>query len=486
MQKNLPPFPIDALPAPLQQVAVAVHELTQAPVPIIASSLLAALAMAAQKHYRLQHLDNRLTKPSLFMIHIDDTGAAKAEVSRRVFAGIRQAEHDINTLLQNRHRAKQPSNPTAAQNKSEPDPLPVLSMVYTNALDEGLHKRSDQTAVIDTEADPIFSDEGLRMLHSLCSDWDSLDLMESRDYSLAKNRPPTSSPITLLGYKAPNAVIWGKKNTTACLSVRSEALAKHIENQPQSASTYGFFERSLFTPATAQASIPECKIETLADRLMILDRFTAITYRMLTQPVAKRFRTDDIPPQERAQLEQLGKDIRDFGNLFLGLNAYLSQLQNNAWRISLLLHCYQYMAEQNTLGENDLLLSAESVRSARALMDWYLQSYLHLFSPAIKNPNAIEADTEKLERWLGTKIEESQQKKVAGVSLQVDGSWTFEQSAVLRAGPFRKENAAERLERAIERLQQRGKLQRSASPPGAKKMLKVRPGPGQTLQLVTS
>ncbi|EOG1934982.1 DUF3987 domain-containing protein [Providencia stuartii] len=85
-------FPLNAFPRNLKEVILDLREETQAPVPLIASSVLSALSLSLQDKLDVQVTSSLRSPVSLFFLVIANSGERKTSVDRRVLAPI--YEHD--------------------------------------------------------------------------------------------------------------------------------------------------------------------------------------------------------------------------------------------------------------------------------------------------------------------------------------------------------------------------------------------------------
>ena len=94
------PYPIDALPYIIQKAVEEVLSFTKAPIPLVASSALAAIALAVQAHIDVKRAE-KLTGPvSLFLLTIADSGERKTTCDKFFTAAIKQYQQDQLELIQ--------------------------------------------------------------------------------------------------------------------------------------------------------------------------------------------------------------------------------------------------------------------------------------------------------------------------------------------------------------------------------------------------
>jgi uncharacterized protein DUF3987 len=81
------PYPLDALPDTIRAAVEEVQGFTKAPVPLVASSALAVLSIAAQAHIDVKRAE-RLSGPvGLFLLTIADSGERKINLRRVLLVG---------------------------------------------------------------------------------------------------------------------------------------------------------------------------------------------------------------------------------------------------------------------------------------------------------------------------------------------------------------------------------------------------------------
>jgi putative DNA primase/helicase len=88
------PYPIEALPSAIRAAAEEVQGFTKAPMPLVMSSALAVLSLAAQGHIDVKR-EERLQGPSgLFLLTIADSGERKSTCDQFFTSAIRQYEQE--------------------------------------------------------------------------------------------------------------------------------------------------------------------------------------------------------------------------------------------------------------------------------------------------------------------------------------------------------------------------------------------------------
>jgi putative DNA primase/helicase len=102
------PYPVDALPPTLRAAVQEVADFVKAPIPLVASSALAALSLAAQAHIDVKRADKLEGPVGLFLLTIADSGERKSTCDGFFTASIRKYQQDQTELMKSiveRHRA---------------------------------------------------------------------------------------------------------------------------------------------------------------------------------------------------------------------------------------------------------------------------------------------------------------------------------------------------------------------------------------------
>lgn len=86
------PYPIDALPHTIRAAVAEVQAFTKAPMPLVASSALAALSLASQAHIDVKRAERLLGPASLFLLTIADSGERKSTCDGFFTAAVREWE----------------------------------------------------------------------------------------------------------------------------------------------------------------------------------------------------------------------------------------------------------------------------------------------------------------------------------------------------------------------------------------------------------
>ncbi|OQB35179.1 MAG: hypothetical protein BWY09_02406 [Candidatus Hydrogenedentes bacterium ADurb.Bin179] len=171
------PYPVDALGADLAAVVDAISEYTAVPAAMAAQSILAAVALAVQKHGNLT-IDGRVSPASLFCMTVAQTGDRKTAVDAVALSPHRDwqdAEHieylrlmqdyerDLRAYKAALKRAESSKNKdryamaNAMKAVGDPPVMPLApSLLIGNMTSEGLHRQLNEALPYSG----VFSDEG--------------------------------------------------------------------------------------------------------------------------------------------------------------------------------------------------------------------------------------------------------------------------------------------------------------------------------------
>ena len=93
------PFPLWALPPTIRAAVQESIDVTQAPIPLVASSALAAASLAVQAKYDVQRLSGLESPCSLYFMTFAESGERKTTVDGMFFAPFRKFEDDAWSAL---------------------------------------------------------------------------------------------------------------------------------------------------------------------------------------------------------------------------------------------------------------------------------------------------------------------------------------------------------------------------------------------------
>ncbi|MFO1352591.1 MAG: DUF3987 domain-containing protein [Gammaproteobacteria bacterium] len=188
------PYPVDALPDTIHAAVEEVQGFTKAPVPLVASSALAALSLAIQAHVDVKRAEKLAGPVSLFLLTIADSGERKSTCEGFFAKAIREYEETQAELAKptlKDHKAaieaweakrggiKEKIRQLAKENKptgdketalrdlehDKPEPPRVPRLLYADATPEalayGLAKNWPSGGVVSAEAGIVFGAHGM-------------------------------------------------------------------------------------------------------------------------------------------------------------------------------------------------------------------------------------------------------------------------------------------------------------------------------------
>lgn len=213
------PYPLDALPDPIRAAVEEVQGFTKAPVPLVASSALAALSLAVQAHADVKRAEKLQGPTGLFLLTVADSGERKSTCDGFFMQAIRDYEAEqaevakplikdhkaameaweakrggIKEKIRQISKAGKPAReqeealPDLEHDKPEPPRVPRL--IYGDATPEALKwnlaKDWPSGGVVSSEAWLVFGAHGMgkdsvmRNLATLNQLWDGVDIATER------------------------------------------------------------------------------------------------------------------------------------------------------------------------------------------------------------------------------------------------------------------------------------------------------------------
>ena len=213
------PYPLDALPASIRAAVEEVVGFVKAPVPMVASSALAALSLAIQAHADVKRAEKLFGPVGLFLLTIADSGERKSTCDgffTRAIRDYEEAQAEAAKPALKDHRAAieaweakrggvkesirqlaKTNKPTASMESAlrdlehdKPEPPRIPRLLYADATPEalayGLAKHWPSGGVVSAEAGIVFGSHGMgkdsvmRNLGLLNQLWDGTSLTIDR------------------------------------------------------------------------------------------------------------------------------------------------------------------------------------------------------------------------------------------------------------------------------------------------------------------
>lgn len=407
-------YPFDALPPLVRSAVGEVQRFVQAPVPLVASSALAALSLAIQIHTDVKRAE-KLTGPvSLFLLTIADSGERKSTCDEFFTKAIREYENAqaeaAKPLLKDhaaaigaweakhsgikekiRHLAKN-GKPTEEMDsklrdleRDKPAPPNILRLLYTDATPEalayGLAKHWPAGGVVSAEAGLVFGAHGMsneslmRYLTLLNILWDGGSVPIDRR---------TMESFTVKGARL-----------TVALQVQEATLRNFLDRSGALARGTGFLARFLIAwPESTQGSRPFTEAPTNWPALNAFNRRIA---EILDQPApiedgALNPQTLALTPEAKAAWVMFHDKIESelvMGGEFYDVRDVASKSADNAVRLAALFQVFE--GGGSVIGIN-------AFERASRIGAWHLNEARRFFGELVSPVEA--ADAVRLERWL--------------------------------------------------------------------------------------
>ncbi|MET0005348.1 MAG: DUF3987 domain-containing protein [Candidatus Thiodiazotropha sp.] len=216
---NPEPYPLDALPESVRAAVEEVHAFTKAPIPLVASSALAAMSLSVQAHADVKRAEKLQGPSGLFLLTIADSGERKSTCDSFFMQAIRDYEAEqleAAKPMNKDHKAAMDAweakrsglkdkirqlaktgKPTHEEDSTlfrlqqdKPEPPRVPRLLYADATPEALKwclaKDWPTGGVVSSEAGLVFGAHGMgrdsimRNLATLNQLWDGQDIATER------------------------------------------------------------------------------------------------------------------------------------------------------------------------------------------------------------------------------------------------------------------------------------------------------------------
>jgi putative DNA primase/helicase len=470
------PYPLDALPANIRAAVEEVAGFVKAPVPMVASSALAALSLAIQAHADAKRLERLHGPIGLFILVIADSGERKstcdgfftktisdyeedqAEAAKPALKDYRAAieawEAKRGGVKENIRQLAKQQKPTAGMESvlrdlehDKPEAPKIPRMLYADATPEalayGLAKQWPSGGVVSAEAGIVFGSHGMskdsvmRNLGLLNQLWDGK--------SLTVDRRSTDS-FTVRGARL-----------TVALSVQEPTLREFFIRSGALARGTGFLARFLVAwPASTQGMR---QIDPDAPDGPATWPHLAAFHRRIAAILAQPVPIDEdgalnppmlplTPEAKEAWVEYhnaIESELRSGGDLH-DVRDVASKSADNAARLAALFHVFEGAGGAISLG---------AFESASLIAAWHLHESQRFFGE-FALPAEL-ADATRLDGWL---IDYCQRERTHLVSTR----------EAQRLGPIREKD---RLAAALRELEELGRVK--VEPEGRRKIIKVNP-----------
>ncbi|WP_185640695.1 DUF3987 domain-containing protein [Burkholderia sp. Bp9142] len=408
-------YPVESLPPCIRAAVDEVCEFVQAPLPLVASSAIAALSLAIQPHADVKRAE-RLTGPvGLFMLTIADSGERKSTCDGFFMRAIREYETEqveackpaqkdhqadiaawdakYNGMKERIKGIAKAQKPTAGleaelrdleHEKPEPPKIPrlIYADVTPEALAFSLGKQWPSGGVVSAEAGIVFgshgmgSDSVMRNLAMLNQLWDGNTLQIDRR---------TSESFAVRGARL-----------TVALQVQEATIRNFFEKSGTLARGMGFWARFLLAwPKSTQGTrLFKEAPESWPYLAMFNQRIEAILRTPTPMDGVGRLQPQllMLSPDAKAEWvafhDAVEVQLRDGGELF-DVRDVASKAADNTARLAALFHVFS-----GTTGPID----ADSLKQASSIVAWHLSEAKRFFAELVLSDEEINAA--RLDSWL--------------------------------------------------------------------------------------
>lgn len=412
---ELTPYPIDALPVLVRAAVIEVQSFTKAPIPLVASTALAALSLAIQAHADVKRSENLSGPSSLFLLTIADSGERKstcdsffknaiAEYERREEESTKTMvisyKADIQAWEAKKSGITQKIAMLAKEGKStvqhesdlrslqteEPKPPRIPKLILGDETPEslawGLANRWPSSGVLSSEAGIVFGSHGMgkesamRNMSRLNVFWDggSFDVgrRSSDSYTVRDAR-------LTMGLLVQEATLREFLDKAGALARGSGFLARFLVAWPETTiGTRNFTESTEWTHLNSFNQ----RLSTILNQPAPIDIDGRLSPAMLS-----------MTPDAKAAWVKFHDDIESklsCDGEFHCVKDVASKTADNAARLAALFHFFDY----STTGE----IGVDTFKCASQIALWHLNEsrrFLEKFSLPPEMANA-----EKLDAWL--------------------------------------------------------------------------------------
>ncbi|MGO2439346.1 Uncharacterised protein [Serratia plymuthica] len=384
-------FPINAFPQLLRETILDVNECTQAPIPLIASSVVSALSLSCQGLIDIKVNDTVVSPVSLFLLVIANSGERKTTVDRMVLKPL--YEHDTRSINQSEDKGKdydieqkvwhekQKAILNLIRKKTikdqctdalsqrlrmlvaeKPEPPKTPKRIYNNVTPEALqiamHNHSPHAGLIADEGANVLDRKVMNDLSFINSMWDGVSFHVER-----KTTP---------SFTIENGRI------TLSVMVQKKPFDLYLKRQGERARGSGFFARCLPVLIDERLTTQgERFIKEYSSERRFLDDF----YQRINEILAEDVEHDALiqrvclsfEPSAQYAWEDVYNQIESRigpDEEYANMNDFASKLANNVARLAALL---SYFSE----GEGEI--KRHYVDSAWLLCEWYMQQAVNIF-----------------------------------------------------------------------------------------------------------
>ncbi|HHR5876700.1 TPA: YfjI family protein [Providencia alcalifaciens] len=385
-------FPLNAFPVELREAILDIEELTQAPIPLIASSVISAISLSCQNLINVEVNEKMKTPVSLFLFVIANSGERKTTVDRIVMNPFYQ--HDKNSLhkfdknkeiysielkvwetkekailgvIKKKTVKGQPTELEFQRLRELQIEKPFLPkcnrLIYNNTTPEALqfamYNHSPNIGLIADEGANILDRQVMKDLSFINSMWDGVSFNVERKTTQSFTIEDGRITLSMMVQKKPFDLYLKRQGEKArgsgffarCLpvfidehlSTQGERFIRPHSNEQENLSYFHQRINELLME-------DEANIKARNREIISLDTEAQYEWELIYNKIEHRINPDEI---------------------YANMNDFASKLPNNVARLSALL---SYFTEGNCA------IKKEYIQKAWLLCEWYMEQAINLFS----------------------------------------------------------------------------------------------------------
>ncbi len=406
-------FPVDAFPPLIKNAICEAHEVTKAPIALIAASALGAISLACQNRIDVIRPGNHRGPVSLFVLTIAESGERKSTVDKLLLKPLRAKEEKLENIHNREYQIYYKQNQIAVS----------VRKALENKLKAHINRDKDITEIksaimaLQSPAPPVrrkltFNDATPAAIKAfLCGGWNAVGVMSDEAGTIFGGHALSELPFintmwdgerfSVERKNEPDAVISDARMTLS-LMVQPEAFRDYLERKGSMAKGVGFFARCLISfPTSTQGSrlitVPVTSQEHIPK---FHDRLMEIINESLATNISERLSLKFSPEAEKSWINYYNQIETSIGiqgkNGLSDFKDFASKSAENIARIAALIHYF----EGNT-GD----ISECATQSAIEIFSWYGFEHQRLFTK-VDTAETPEQDAMELLTWIEVKYRE--------------------------------------------------------------------------------
>ena len=402
------------LPPAYYRTMMNAQDVTQAPYPIIQSSMLAAMSQLCQGLVDVKKPSGQIVPTSMYFLTIAESGERKSTVHNYFWSEISRHDQEEQTRFKNdvqlkeallaiwEQKHKQLSRAVAqldfdefedseefaqllAHEQKKPKPAAMMRFTYddatSSALFSGMHKNSKNAGLISSEGGSILNGNTLRDLPKINSTWSGdnnvIDRSTTESFSLVDAR------------------------LTISVMIQKAAFDKYVMNHGDEAKGIGLWARFMICESyTTQGSRFIHHYQAPQRDYWFNDRVIALLAEnktAFTHNTPRKVLEFDQYAQQRwiDWFNLIESNVRQGGGLLESVPDYASKMADNCARLAALLHYFEK-------GDSQAYIDANTLEAAISICAWYAAEFVYLRLL----PEQADRDIQLLQGWLHNIINE--------------------------------------------------------------------------------